>query len=117
MFDLLLSDNALPLLFHCTAGKDRTGFAAALILSALGVAEETLMDDYLATNLLWRGDSELAATLPPDVAKTLLTVQTTFLKAAFAAIDDLDGSIDAYLQNRIGLTPSRRDALRERLLA
>ena len=41
-----------PLVFHCTAGKDRTGFAAALILLSLGVQREAVMQDYLLTNAL-----------------------------------------------------------------
>ena len=42
-----------PLVFHCAAGKDRTGFGAALILMTLGVPEETIFEDYLATNTYW----------------------------------------------------------------
>ncbi|MFT3893284.1 MAG: tyrosine-protein phosphatase [Anaerolineales bacterium] len=49
-FRELESANGLPVLFHCTAGKDRTGFAAALLLRVLGVPQETVMKDYLLTN-------------------------------------------------------------------
>src|SRR5258708_7219621 len=96
MFDLLLASDA-PLLFHCTAGKDRTGFGAALLLAALGVPEDSIRADYMATNRLWRGDPELAASLPPAVAATLLTVNPAFLTAAFDAIDAAHGSLAAYL--------------------
>ena len=41
-----------PLMFHCTAGKDRAGFAAALFLAALGVERETIIEDYMLTNEL-----------------------------------------------------------------
>jgi protein-tyrosine phosphatase len=54
LFDLLRRDASLPLLFHCSAGKDRTGFGAALVLTALGVSWDHVMHDYLATNRLWR---------------------------------------------------------------
>ena len=64
LFDLLLQGDASPLLFHCTAGKDRTGFGAALVLTALGVDEELVLEDYLATNRLWRVDPDIAATMP-----------------------------------------------------
>lgn len=115
MFDLLLASDA-PLLFHCTAGKDRTGFGAALLLAALGVAADSVLTDYMATNRLWRGDPELAASLPPAVAATLLTVNPAFLAAAFDAIDAAHGSMDVYLRDCIGLDASRLAALQGRLL-
>ena len=117
MFDLLLAPDAPPLLFHCTAGKDRTGFGAALLLRALDVSPAHTMQDYLATNQHWRGDSELAATLPPYVGQVLLSVRPAFLEAAFAAIDAAHGSLDTYLTDRMGLDDARRSALRARLLA
>ncbi len=116
MFDLLLHDEPAPLLFHCTAGKDRTGVAAMLLLSALGVDEETIHHDYLATNRLWRRDAEVAAGLSPVVAEALLSVQPAFLEAAFEAIHASHGSLDAYLSDRLGLDDVRRAVLRERLV-
>jgi protein-tyrosine phosphatase len=116
VFDLLLADDAPPLLFHCTAGKDRTGFGAALILSALGVAEEAIWEDYLATNRLWQGETELANALPPAVGRMLLSAHRDFLAAAFAAIAASHGDMDSYLADRMGLTAARRAALRSRLL-
>lgn len=116
MFDLLLHEEPAPLLFHCTAGKDRTGVAAMLLLSALGVADEVIHDDYLATNRLWRRDAEVSAGLPPAVADTLLSVQPAFLEAAYEAIHSNYGSIDAYLHQRLGLDDRRLGALRARLV-
>ena len=116
MFDLLLHEIPAPLLFHCTAGKDRTGVAAMLLLAALGVEEEVIRIDYLATNRLWRRDAEVAAGLTAVVADTLLTVQPAFLDAAFEAIHAGHGSIDTYLRERIGLDDHRRAALRARLV-
>lgn len=60
MFDLLV-DGPGAFLLHCSAGKDRTGFGAALILTALGVPREAVMEDYLASNRLWRRDADVAA--------------------------------------------------------
>ncbi len=77
LFALLLSDQRVPLLFHCTAGKDRTGFGAALILAALGVREEAIREDYLATTRLWVPDEEASRTLPPEVAQVLLSVHAS----------------------------------------
>lgn len=116
MFDLLLEEEAGPLLFHCTAGKDRTGFGAALILSALGVPEAAIREDYLATNRLWAGDPALAASLPPAVAATLLRVFPEFLAAAFEAIERAHGGMEAYLSDCIGLDAARRARLRARLV-
>lgn len=68
LFNQLLqtsSDSAL--LFHCTAGKDRTGIAAALILYALGVDEKKIMEDYTATNYYRRTENEIAI---PALVKT-----------------------------------------------
>jgi protein-tyrosine phosphatase len=115
MFDLVLDcDGAL--LFHCTAGKDRTGFGAALLLSAIGVEDDAIWEDYLATNRLWSGDSELAATLPLEVGATLLSVDRAFLAAAFAAIAAEHASIAAYLETHLGLDDTRRSALRALLV-
>lgn len=116
LFDLLLHETPAPVLFHCTAGKDRTGVAAMLILAALGVDEAVIEQDYLATNTMWRRDAEVAAGLPKHVADTLLTVQPAFLAAAMEAIQARHGSVDAYLRDKIGLDDARRTALRARLV-
>ena len=116
MFDLLLHEEPAPLLFHCTAGKDRTGVAAMLLLAALGVDDDVIHDDYLATNRLWRRDAEVSAGLTPVVADTLLSVQPAFLEAAYAAIHAGWGSIDAYLHDRLGLDEARLAVLRARLV-
>ncbi len=71
IFTLLGDEAALPLLLHCSAGKDRTGFGSALILTALGVPREVVREDYLASNRLWRGGGEVAAGLPEPVAGDL----------------------------------------------
>lgn len=116
MFDLLLQEACRPLLFHCTAGKDRTGFGAALLLAALGVEPEAIRADYMATNHLWQADREITAALPPAVAEVLLRVHGELLDATFAAIRAAHGSLDAYLAQRIGLDAARRDRLRAALL-
>ena len=116
LFELLLDADAPPLLFHCTAGKDRTGFGAALILAALGVDEAAVLEDYLATNRLWRADPEVAAYLPEAVAEVLLRVHPELITAAFDAVRDAHGTLDAYLEERIGVGPAERERLRELFL-
>ena len=115
MFELLLREDG-ALLFHCSAGKDRTGFGAALILTVLGTPREAVMQDYLASNRLWRGEADIAAGLPPDIAAKLLLVHPGLLDAAFAAIDDAYGSFDRYAELQLGLDAARRQWLRERLV-
>ena len=63
LFAHLLEDRA-PLVIHCTAGKDRTGFACALILHALGVPDEAIAEDYLLTNRFYRRDPGASSDLP-----------------------------------------------------
>jgi protein-tyrosine phosphatase len=116
LFDLLVDPAGPPLLFHCSAGKDRTGFAAALILTALGATRETVKADYLATRTHWRGDAEMAAGLPPDLAAALLGVDAALLDAAFAAVDAAHGSFAAYAAERLGLDPPRLARLRATLV-
>lgn len=115
MFDLILAED-IPLLFHCTAGKDRTGFAATLILSALGVDRATIRHDYLATNRIWQPPADLASHLPPAAAKMLLSAHPAFLDAAFAAIDAAYPTMDDYLADKVGLDGERRGRLRDMLL-
>ena len=115
LFEHLLADDA-PLVFHCTAGKDRTGFAAALILLALEVPRPVVMADFLLTNDLYRRSS---ATPPPDLPQPVLDVlwkvQAGFLESALQVVDAERGGIDAYLVS-LGVGPRERERLRQRYL-
>lgn len=117
MFARLLQPGGTPLLMHCSAGKDRTGFGVALLLRALGVAWEDVVADYLATNTLWRRELTGAFNLPPDIKDTLLSAHEPLLAGAFAAIDTAYGSLDRYLAEAIGLDEAAREKLRLLLLA
>lgn len=116
LFDLLLDPAGTPLLFHCSAGKDRTGFGAALILTALGADRATVMADYLATRRHWRGDAAMAAALPADAAAALLGVAPELLDAAFEAIETQGGGFARYAADRLGLDPARLARLRATLI-
>jgi protein-tyrosine phosphatase len=116
MFDLLRHDDNLPLLFHCSAGKDRTGFGAALLLSALGVSWDHVLHDYLATNRLWRREIARHFDLPPAVKDTLLAAHAVLLTAAFDAVRGAYGSVDAYLDRAIGLDGQARAVFADRFL-
>jgi protein-tyrosine phosphatase len=107
LFAHLLEDRA-PLVIHCTAGKDRTGFACALILHTLGVSDDVIAEDYLLTNRYYRRDPANGSELPDDVKNVLGTVQTSFLGAAFAAIDADYGDLETYLRDGLGLGHAER---------
>ena len=100
-----LLDQPTPQVFHCTAGKDRTGFAAALLLSALGVDRPTIEHDYLLTNQLYKRDARMEGQGHPHVMKVLWQVQPEFLHAAFDAVDAQHGGMRDYLHGAIGLSP------------
>ncbi len=124
MFNQLLAaktDSAV--LFHCTAGKDRTGIAAALILYALGVSEQSIMEDYLATNYYRRNENEKAVKgmvqlyhLDETVARSMMAARANYLNATFESIKSSYGSIDTYLETVMGLTKEKRNSLKEKFL-
>jgi protein-tyrosine phosphatase len=115
LFAHLLEDRA-PLVIHCTAGKDRTGFACALILHTLGVADDVIAEDYLLTNEFYRRDPSVSSDLPDEVRQVLGTVQAAFLAAAFETIKAGYGSLDDYLRDGLGIGAAEREALRDRYL-
>jgi len=73
LFEHLLAED-VPVVFHCTAGKDRTGFAAALVLMALGVSRDEVMKDYLLTNESFQ-HTPRDADIPPEATAVLWRVQ------------------------------------------
>jgi len=119
IFQQLLEDHA-PLLLHCTAGKDRSGLASALILTALGVPRAQVLSDYALSNRyldladLQRAgvNSAFLIRLPPDVAKVFLAADPAYLEAALQAIDHQYGSIDAYLEDVLSVGPAQKATLR-----
>ena len=100
-----LLDHSTPLVFHCTAGKDRTGFAAALLLGALGVSRDDILHDYLLTNRLYVRSPLVEARGPKHVMDVLWSVQPVFLEAAFATIEQDFGGLSRYLEGAMGLGP------------
>jgi protein-tyrosine phosphatase len=115
LFAHLLQDHA-PLVIHCTAGKDRTGFACALVLHALGVPDDVIAEDYLLTNRLYRRDPASGTDLPEDVREAIGSVEASYLAAAFEAIHADYGGLDFYLKDGLGLGESERANLKDRYL-
>ena len=112
MFGELLAGRA-PLAFNCTAGKDRTGVAAALLLTSLGVPRQTVIDDYLLTNRYFdpnkvvRTDDQASAQwrrLPPEVLKAYMAADRTYIDAVFRTIDQHSGGVSGYFRDKLGLT-------------
>lgn len=108
----------LPLLFHCAAGKDRTGFAAALVLETLGVSREIILEDYALTNhYVKRNLLEKYPDLKsPELFHTMMAANPDYLLASYAAVDEAFGSFEGYLTDGLGFTAADRDNLRALLL-
>jgi len=111
-------------IFHCTAGKDRTGWVAALLHTIAGVPEETIMHDYLLTNTYT--EHWIAATRQAmlkqynqafvDAISPILGVHERFLHTGFAQAADSYGSMAGYITNGLGLDAQVIEALRDKLL-
>ncbi|MDI2125668.1 tyrosine-protein phosphatase [Yinghuangia seranimata] len=104
-----------PALVHCSAGKDRTGWTVALVLLALGVPEEDVLDEYLLSN----GAVERAVGVDPRIAEAfgpVMGVRAEYLTGALDHVRRSHGSVDGYLRDVLGVDEALRGALRARLL-
>lgn len=122
-FSELADGDHLPALFHCTTGKDRTGWAAAATLLLLGVSEDDVMTDFTNTN------EQLAAAVQPvldkfaaiggnpDLLSPVLQVRPAYLQAAMTEMTDRYGDIETYMTQGLGLTGDTIDKLRSALIA
>jgi protein-tyrosine phosphatase len=122
LFVSLTDSKNLPAVFHCTTGKDRTGWAAAALLTLLGVSRETVMADYLRTNdyLLphWAGVIDGFATAGGDraIAEAIFGVKPAYLEASFDEMQKRYGTIEAYFSEALGIDAAGQKVLRDRLL-
>ena len=131
MFERLVAGE-MPLLVHCSAGKDRTGFAVAVILEALGIAREAVFEDYAFTNqavdlerFIFEHRASAAGLahtshplmqIPSNVRDAFLTADPDYLSAAIEQLCIDYGSVQSYAERRLGLTPQRLLGLRNLLL-
>ena len=116
LFAHLVGDHA-PLVIHCTAGKDRTGFACALILHALDVPDDLISEDYLLTNRFYQRDPSASSNdLPEEVKQVLASVEASFLAAAFEAIGADYGTLENYFSEGLRLGAAERAELKRRYL-
>ena len=115
-----LADGEVPLVFNCSAGKDRTGVAAALILDALGVTQETIVEDYLLSNTTFDRSGATATALmargEPGVVAAILGVDASYIAAALAAVEDGHGSAARYLQDQLDVSARDLRAIQNLLL-
>ncbi|GGU80177.1 hypothetical protein GCM10010275_13630 [Streptomyces litmocidini] len=120
VFDGVREDDARSVLFHCTAGKDRTGWSNAALLTALGVPRDTVMADYLASNTYRKAANDaLLGHLPPEQAavyKPLLDVRPEYLNSAYAEVGAKYGTFDHYLNDGLGIDRHELKRLKKNLL-
>lgn len=125
LFKRLAADEGMPAIIHCTAGKDRTGMSVALLLSMLGVSDDTIAADYSLSNRFYSAYYE--ATLPQlrpirrlgvkiDDMHVLLLAPPAMLREALAYVRERYGSVEAYLRDYAGITAETITKLREKLL-
>ncbi|WP_137723716.1 tyrosine-protein phosphatase [Prescottella subtropica] len=125
-FGTLLTEMAStdgPLLFHCTAGKDRAGWTSAMLLTIAGVDEATVMENYLLTNEYSQASIEAKAAQVSaakgaqagEAMRVLMGVSPAFLTAGFDEIDAQFGSVDTYLSEGLGLSADTLAVLRTKL--
>jgi len=121
----LADPHNLPVIFHCTAGKDRTGIVVALLLHILGVPEETILADYTLSNAhfdrileVTQHDIKRMASvgITPNETRPIMSVQAFYLRGLFHYLRGQYGSIEAYLRGPAGVTAETVARLRENLL-
>jgi len=121
-----IAQGDVPLIVHCAAGKDRTGIAIALLLAALDVPHDTIMEDYLLTNeagdfvqfmVARQKTYQPLLTMPEDVRRVLFAAHADYLHAALEQITHDYGDIASFLRQRAGLSDAVTQQLRAALLA
>ena len=118
---IVADPNNLPVVFHCTEGKDRTGFAAAILLLCVGVPIETVLGDYLLTNQRtltarrWTALRVFIGTffrVTPKQMRPLLEARPEYLEAAVNIMKEQYGSVERYLREGLGVKDQTRESLR-----
>ena len=129
MFPLLIKNSGQASLFHCSAGKDRTGIAAALILSALDVPRDTIIEDYLLTAQYMDTESALdmiedflgvnsenTEQVERDWLVPIVSVHEDFIGSFFTSLENDYGSVDSYLNKALALSPADIQTMRDLFL-
>ena len=117
-----IAESKGAVVYHCTAGKDRTGWASAVLLTLLGVPEQTVMQDYLLSNTYYYDSPAVQAMLKAmpaaeaAVYAPMLEVQASYLQAGFAQVKASYGSMYDYAVHGLGVSPQTIAKLRAKLL-
>ena len=120
-----LIDDEGPALFHCTAGKDRAGFAAAITLIALGVSKEDVIQDYMKTNQFTQerieeiiGQIELMTLYQTDaeILRPLLGVEREYIETAFQTAEEKYGSLEVFIRDGLNISDEDIQKLRNKFL-
>jgi protein-tyrosine phosphatase len=119
----LTAPNGLPAVFHCAAGKDRTGMTAAILLSVLGVSQDDVLEDYELTSRHRSEERRVEIMssleqlgLAPEIAAGLLSTPRWVMETVLETIATTYGSVEGYLLGPVGMTPQTIEDLRRLLI-
>lgn len=127
LFETILQGDAIPLLLHCHAGKDRTGFMVALLLTAIGIARADVIEDYITTAHYFPIEREARALagwarrsfgheIDPASARPMVDARRDYIEAAFEEITKTWGDAETYLREAASLTSPQKTQLANLLL-
>ncbi len=124
----MLADEKTPLAFNCSAGKDRTGVAAALLLTLLGVPREAVVADYALSDDILDFSKvsadyaekypqyKVLAQAPQELVAPLMATEPAYIEAALETLTEKYGSVDAFIEQELAVTPDAKAKIRANLL-
>ncbi|NNE56678.1 MAG: tyrosine-protein phosphatase [Hellea sp.] len=121
----LANDEATPHLFHCTSGKDRTGFGASIFLLTMGVPEEIVKQDFLLSNQVLEEyndariieiEKKVPGSIDEDLFRKILGVSEETIDLSFAEMKSQYGSVDGFIRDGLGIDDETRQRLQDKFL-
>jgi protein-tyrosine phosphatase len=120
VLELLLADGNEPLIYHCSGGKDRTGYMSIILLAAMDVDIKTIRKDYLMSNYYRQTENQKKIRkariigLDQETLEYLFIVRDSYFNAVMKTVEERYGDMDNYLAVKFGLTREVRDQLKEK---